>query len=501
MVFSYFKHARRRKLLAAPFPPAWLEVLARNVGHYALLPLSEQSRLRDKLRILVAELRWEGCKGLVVTDEMKVTVAAQASLLLLGDDDYYFDRVPSLLLYPGAFVRANRAGGRSTVEEETELLGEAWNRGSVILSWPSALQGGRNPRDGHNLVLHELAHHLDGLDGEMGGSPPMSNERLQRWNKVVRAAMEQLSEEEAQDQPELIDPYGLTNQAEFFAVSTESFFERPVEMRSRYAPLYDCLRDLYRVDPAVWFSAKAIASNDISSKEAAIRFEGESASKYLAHAADRHHGLRTTSLLGSSMSEAAGDNYSSSQTLLDDPHLPPLETPDRYFTRGLESFDDGLFDRAERDFDSAVRLRPDDQEALVYRALSRLYLGHDEAALADADRACRLDSSDHEAQRVRGMCRVAMAKFEMGLDDLNTAARVDDLPTDALFFRGVAYAELQQWRKAVDDFTHIIQLDPQDAEAYFERSRCLEMLGDMMAAERDLETAQKLERASPAQSR
>ena len=484
MVFSYFKQARRRKLLAAPFAPQWLDVLARNVGHYFLLPAAEQQRLLDKLRILVAELRWEGCKGLTVTEEMKVTIAAQASLLLLGDDDYYFERVPGMLIYPGAFVRATRFGGRSTVEEETELLGEAWNRGSVILSWPSALHGGRYPQDGHNLVLHELAHHLDGLDGEMGGSPPMSSERLRRWQQVVRASMDQLADEEQRGEPELIDPYGLTNEAEFFAVSTECFFERPVELRSRYAAWYGCLSELYRIDPARWFSGSSPAQSN---------GQTQAGHEYSSRHHDHPHHSRVPGHLGEGREATAGA-FAAADILIDDAELPPLETADRYFTRGLEAFDDGAFDRAERDFDATVRLRPDDQEALVYRALSRLYLGHDEAALADADRACRLDSSDHEALRVRGMCRVAMANFEPGLDDLNRAARVDDLPSDALFFRGVAYAELQQWRNAVQDFSRVIELDPQDSEAYFERSRCYEMLGDLMAAERDLETAQKLEK-------
>jgi len=484
MVFTYFKQARRRKLLASPFPGEWLDVLARNVGHYALLPEPQQKRLRDKLRILVAELRWEGCKGLVVTEEMKVTIAAQASLLLLGDDDYYFDRIPSVLIYPGAFVRATRFGRRSTVEEETALLGEAWHRGSVILSWPSALHGGRFPRDGQNLVLHELAHHLDGLDGEMGGSPPMSTARLVTWRDALTSAMRQLEEEEERGEEELIDPYGLTNQAEFFAVSTECFFERPVELRERYRFWYDHLSKLYQVDPAVWLSGR-MSSPLLAGKK----------SPHAGASGERHFIARTPARASTEKDQLMPDS-SPADTLLDDPHLRPLETADRYFARGLESFDDGFFERAERDFDATVRLRPDDQEALVYRALCRLYLGHEEAALADAERACRLNSSDHEALRVRGMCRVALANFEPGLDDLNRAARVDVLPSDAMFFRGVAYAELQQWRSAVADFTQVIEADPQDAEAYLERSRCYELLGDLMSAERDLDTAQKLEKRS-----
>lgn len=481
MVFSYFKQARRRKLLATTFPSTWLEVLTRNVAHYGLLPAAEQSRLRDKLRILVSELRWEGCNGLTVTDEMKVTIAGQASLLLLGDDAYFFDRVPSLLIYPSAFARSHRFDPHGPVEE-TELLGEAWNRGSIILSWPSVLSGGRNARDGQNLVLREFAHHLDGLDGEMGGSPPMPADRLKRWQEVVGAAMRQLADEPA-EMPVLIDLYGLTNQAEFFAVSTECFFERPIEMRERYPAWFECLREFYRIDPAPWF-----ATSETSHGSTATKGLG-----HASHAAERHTNARS---VGEASTADSGVSFHPvhQETLVDDFSLPPLETPDRYFARGLEAFDEGRFDVAERDFDSTVRLRPDDQEALVYRSLCRLFLGHDEAALADADRACRLDSSDYEAIRVRGMCRVALADFEPGLGDLNAAARHEDLPADALFYRGVAYAELQQWRKAIDDFTRIVELDPQDAEAYFERSRCLEMVGDMMAAERDLEMAQRLEK-------
>jgi MtfA peptidase len=485
MVFSYFKNARRRKLLNSPFPSTWLEVLHRNVGHYALLPQPAQARLRDKLRILVSELRYEGCQGLVVTDEMRVTIAGQASLLLLGDDDYYFDRVPSLLIYPAAFSLPHRFGQNMPVEEDAEMLGEAWNRGNVVLSWPSVLQGGRNPRDGQNLVLHELAHHLDGLDGEMGGSPPMSSDRLQRWQQVMKRAIDQLASEVERNEPELIDSYGLTNDAEFFAVSTECFFERPTELRARYSDWYDCLRDLYRIDPGNWFGDPPQVHRASGGERI-----GESMS---AHGHERTN-LRAAGASGFIVPDITlGESTFESETLVADPSLPPLETADRYFTRGMESFDDGHFDRAERDFDSTVRLRPDDQEALVYRALCRLYLGHDEAALADADRACRLNASDHEAIRVRGMCRVALADFDAGLADLNAAARSDDLPIDALFYRGVAYAELQQWRKAIDDFSRIIDLDPNDAETYFERSRCFEMAGDLMAAERDLETAQKLE--------
>ena len=112
-MFDWLKRRRRSRLLATPFPHEWVEILRRNVRHYARLNEAEQSKLRDDLRILIAEKNWEGCRGLTIDDEMKVTIAAQASLLLLGFRDKYFDLVQSILVYPDAFV----APERSTVTE------------------------------------------------------------------------------------------------------------------------------------------------------------------------------------------------------------------------------------------------------------------------------------------------------------------------------------------------------------------------------------------------
>jgi Mlc titration factor MtfA (ptsG expression regulator)/Flp pilus assembly protein TadD len=464
MVFTYFKTARRRKLLAQAFPEAWLATLERNVGHYRLLPAALQARLRDKLRILVAEMQWDGAKGFSVTDEMKVTVAAQAALLLLGNDDYYFERVTNVVLHGEAFIRKTRSRAMTSPfetpqlqSEVTRLLGEAWGEGSIVLSWPDVLSGGRDPRDGDNLVLHELAHHLDGLDGDMGGSPPMPGDQRQTWDQLCRQAMDQTADDFAAGKPTVFDPYGLTNRAEFFAVATECFFERPMPFRERFAELYAAFERFYRVDPLEWFAERT--------------------------------GQRFRPPAVAGPTAAPGPPRPADLVPLP---LPPLETADRYFTRGLELFEDGHFAQAEHDFNRAVRLRPDDQEAILYRAQCRLFLGHDEAALADAQRACRLDPDDSEALRVRGMCHVSLADFERGLQDINSSERLEELNADAHFYRGVAYSELQQWRRAIDDFSRVLKLDPSDAEAYRERSRCHEMLGDRAAAERDREQLRRL---------
>lgn len=258
-MFSIFRSSRRKKLLAEPFPVAWLEVLEQNVGHYALLPAELQQRLRDATRILVSERTFVGASGLVLTDEMKVTVAAQAALLLLGVNDYYFDRLGEIFLYPRRVKAALTSyqhrlhSGIGFVDEDAINLGEAWHDRRVRLSWPDVLRGGRDPQDGMNLVLHEFAHHLDGLDGDMGGLPPQETRaKKDRWEAVIDQEYSRLLHDVERGHDTLLDPYGAENKAEFFAVATECFYEQPRELQQEHPDLYAILRDFYKVDPAEW---------------------------------------------------------------------------------------------------------------------------------------------------------------------------------------------------------------------------------------------------------
>src|SRR5262245_9897980 len=154
MIFSWLRQWRRRSLLRPPFPPEWLDYLRRNVSHYAYLSPAEQAKLRDDLRIFIAEKNWEGCGGLTMTDEIKVTVAAQACLLLLGIKHNYYERVLSILVYPRGYrAHGQQAGpGGLVTEGDTALLGQAVYRGPVILAWDEVLADGRNPSGGKNLV-------------------------------------------------------------------------------------------------------------------------------------------------------------------------------------------------------------------------------------------------------------------------------------------------------------------------------------------------------------
>jgi Mlc titration factor MtfA (ptsG expression regulator) len=259
MLFSWLRRRRRRKILARPFPPEWLGYLRKNVAHYQYLSEAEQAKLRDDLRIFIAEKYWEGCGGLHMTDEIKVTIAAQACLLLLNLEHNYYDRVLTILVYPHGYqVRGPEGGlGGAILEGTTDRLGEAHYRGPVILAWDEVLADGRHPNRGQNLVFHEFAHQLDMLDGVIDGTPPLRDRnQARRWHDIMTTEYQRLIRASEQGRATLLDKYGTTDEAEFFAVATECFFDRPTAMAQRHPQLYDLLREYYRQDPAARCAAR-----------------------------------------------------------------------------------------------------------------------------------------------------------------------------------------------------------------------------------------------------
>ena len=248
MIFGWLKRRRRNKILTAAFPETWDLHLKRNVRLSWDLRPDVLLRLKQATQIFVAEKYWEGCEGLEVTDEMKVTIAAQASLLLLGVQEFYFDNVETILVYPTTIVRSTHDGSPTSYR-----AGEAWQGGPIVLAWDSVLQGGRNEDDGHNVVVHEFAHALDGLDGEMGGSITFGNLQTDaEWTQLVKTEFETLRLAKKQGKSTLIDHYGATNLAEFFAVSTETFFEQPHELRTEHPELFRMLKLYFHEDPSEW---------------------------------------------------------------------------------------------------------------------------------------------------------------------------------------------------------------------------------------------------------
>lgn len=254
MFFGWLKRRCRRKLLARPFPDAWRDVLERNMKTVSLLDADERARLEEMIRVFAAEKSWEGCGGFELTDEAKVTVAGQACLLLLGLPDHYdhYWWVHTILIYPAAYVaRRERFGEYPEPGEHGIHSGEAWHRGPVVLSWDDVVQGGRRRDDGRNVVYHEFAHQLDMVDGLVDGTPPLNRDDLyDDWRQVMTREFESLIAASERGEATLLDTYGATAPAEFFAVATECFFERPRAMKRRHEKLYDLLSAYYRQDTA-----------------------------------------------------------------------------------------------------------------------------------------------------------------------------------------------------------------------------------------------------------
>ncbi len=245
-MLSIFRSWQIGRLLRQPMPANRVSWLQRYVRPYQAMPPDQQRRLQQITAVMLARLHWEGCEGLPLNDEMQTCVAGNAALMLLGAGDYYFDSVTAILLFPG-IIR------RDDPDHRTPTVGEAWPNGGVVLSWPEARRCGQF-EDGHNVVIHEFAHHLDGRDGEMGGDIPFVSEQDQReWNAIARDEFQQLVAAVDRREPTFLDPYGATSRAEFFAVCSEAYFELPGEFEHFHPGLFDLLRRFYRVDPRPWF--------------------------------------------------------------------------------------------------------------------------------------------------------------------------------------------------------------------------------------------------------
>jgi Mlc titration factor MtfA (ptsG expression regulator) len=279
-----WRASRRERWASRPFPPAWRTILRRRVPLYRGLPAHLQQQLRRHIQVFLAEKPFLGCAGLEITDEIRVTVAAQACLLRLNRGGALFPELRQILVYPGAFMvdRVATEAGGVLREQRRALAGESWSQGQVILSWQDVVDGARVVDDGHNVVLHEFAHQLDQESGAANGAPRLDSRRAQaRWADVMHREFDALhgrlrAREAARERarawaswnsepmpppmpldapPELISDYGATNPAEFFAVVTEVFFEQAAALAQRHPALFEILRDYYAVDPREWLAA------------------------------------------------------------------------------------------------------------------------------------------------------------------------------------------------------------------------------------------------------
>ena len=238
-----------------PFPPIWEGILNRNVALYRYLPDSLKKQLQGHIQVFLGEKIFEGCGGLKITDEIRVTIAAQACILLLNRKPTYYPKLYTILVYPGAYVgKKVTVIGMLHTEEMTVRGGESWPRGEVVLAWDYVRQHAIDLADGYNVVLHEFAHQLDQEDGSADGAPILEKQSSYKtWARVLSKEYQDLKRRALSGRKDIMDAYGATNPAEFFAVATETFFERPKQMKLTHPELYNELKSYYGLDPLKWF--------------------------------------------------------------------------------------------------------------------------------------------------------------------------------------------------------------------------------------------------------
>ena len=248
-----FKKRKRQRWRSQPLPSEWLGIIKRNVPYYRYLTAEERHQLHGHIQVFLHEKRFEGIEGLKITDEIRVTVAAQACVLLLNHEADYFPLMKTIFVYPYRYVArtSQRLPGGLVREGVQVRLGESWHRGPIVLAWDDVLKSSLDPDDGHNVVFHEFAHELDSEYGTMDGAPRLpKNTMYTAWARVLSHEYRQLLDDLETGHQHLINAYGATNPAEFFAVVTEIFFELPSELKNRHPELYEQFRLFYRQDPA-----------------------------------------------------------------------------------------------------------------------------------------------------------------------------------------------------------------------------------------------------------
>ena len=246
---------RLKRALAAPFPEEWVEILERNIGVYRNLPMPLRLQLRQLIKQFLHQKHFSGAGGLEVTVEMRITIAAQACMLQLNRNSGLYAGLKYIIIYPSAFVVTRSETDASGVVSHGRkgLLGESWQNGKVILAWDNVLHGARNFVDGSNVVLHEFAHQLDSETGSADGAPLLAGESSYRsWAAALSGEYAVLQRDARSGRRSLLDHYGATNPAEFFAVATETFFEKPGRMARHHQELFEILQSYYKIDPREW---------------------------------------------------------------------------------------------------------------------------------------------------------------------------------------------------------------------------------------------------------
>jgi MtfA peptidase len=249
-VFGSRRARQRRDALAQDFPEAWRQRLAVRWPTWTTLDSDEQARLEVLIRVFITDTRWEAANGFAMTDEVRLVIAAQACLLVLGLDLELYRRVESIIVHPRTvIVNGQRSVGSGMVADGPRAIaGQAHhNTGPILISWSTAAFEARHARTASNVVYHEFAHKIDMVDGVLDGTPPIADpDQRARFVQVCTAEFDLLR----RGHTSVLRDYAATDVGEFFAVATEQFFTQPVHMRNGNASLYDVLSAFYRQDPA-----------------------------------------------------------------------------------------------------------------------------------------------------------------------------------------------------------------------------------------------------------
>jgi hypothetical protein len=250
---GFFKKRRREGVRLRMFSPAWRSAIEQSVAFFSRLAPNDRDELLGHVQVFLAEKRFEGCAGLVVTDEIRVVIAAQACLLLLRRKTDYFPRLLTILVYPSTYTvhEQRQLSPNVTWEGQQQRLGETGRQmGSLVLAWDAVKTGAIDASDGRNVVFHEFAHQLDYEDYTTDGVPLLrSREQEQSWSSVMRVEFASLQAASDTGIPTLLDHYGATNPAEFFAVAVEAFFERPKAMKFRHPRMFEVMQRYFQQDP------------------------------------------------------------------------------------------------------------------------------------------------------------------------------------------------------------------------------------------------------------
>lgn len=253
---GFFSRRRRQRLLAQPFPADWQQIIDREIPLCRALPAADRAALYPLVQLFCGEKRFHGCAGFTVTGRVRVIIAAQACVLLLRRETEPFPGVRDVLVYPDAFLVPTQEWSEDgmVVTEGTEArIGEAGEYGEVVLSWHDVESDLAHPGRGHNVILHEFAHQLDLENGASDGTPRLADRSAYHaWADTLQAEYDRLCAAADAGEEPFIDPYAAQHPAEFFAVVSEYFFDRPRGLRTHHPQIYSQLQAYYRQDPADW---------------------------------------------------------------------------------------------------------------------------------------------------------------------------------------------------------------------------------------------------------